>query len=335
MVAQLLGHARLWRVLGGWGQKVTVLEWLSDHASLQAWGGGSCLFYSWLSPLCPQQRLALGGCPQKGTPEQRSAEWIQSVDLGNKRRHKGGKGSHFPTPSIRMGPLQPLSELSHRREVHEPAFPALHDPHPGQALSSSTWTGSRADSPASLLPPGPHVRSLHTSWVYCEDLGEIVSLCPSPAQNPAETTQPWIKGLRSCGSCHLSVPISSHLPHCSLSSSLCCSMKTLTLLLPQALCPCCPLCLHISPPLPGAMCPTTLVSQVHSQMFPRASSLTTQCENTALSQMLPLFIFVPKCNILCNLPIHSVSCLTHDHKEQQLCPVPCSESLTHATGPWT
>lgn len=78
------------------------------------------------------------------------------------------------------------------------------------------------------------------------------------------------------------------LPLSSSHTSLCWSMKTLTLLLPQDLCPVVPSACTPPPPPHIATGPTTLVSQVCSQMFSRASPLTTQCENTALPQMLPV-----------------------------------------------
>lgn len=127
---------------GRWGQKVTVLELLSDHTSPGRLGGG-------LFPLCPQQCLALGGRPRKALRGRDLRSGFTPSVWGNNRNHKGGKahqvlggcpgltcllkgetearsgkvtwqGTLLPVHLIKMGPLQQLSKPAHWHEVHEP-----------------------------------------------------------------------------------------------------------------------------------------------------------------------------------------------------------------------
>lgn len=178
-------------------------------------------------------------------------------------------------PNASDNPVSPASVIN-----PEPsAFPAVHGPHPGQALSLPTWTPAEGSSVVFLLLPWLHACTLHSSPEGPQGdhvLPVLKTLKGLPIALPEQA-----KVLAKM--CHLSVPNSSHSLHCSLHSShtsLCHPLKISTLLLPQGLHTCCFLC-QLATGL------TNLFFQVCPQILSSVSPLTTQSENTALPQVLP------------------------------------------------
>lgn len=129
-----------------------------------------------------------------------------------------------------------LSALS-RNKIRNPAPPRLFTP-PTRARPSPLPPGL-VQGPPHWPPcscPSPMTMLFNSSWRYCEDHREIMSLfCSEHCRDTSSYSRIKAKVLSKvyrvlwCSSRHLSVSISSHLLSCLLCSShrsLCYSMKT-------------------------------------------------------------------------------------------------------------
>lgn len=144
-------------------------------------------------------------------------------------------------PNASADLVSPASKINPESD----AFLALHDPHPGQALSLLSWTCVGVTSVGFLLLPWPHACSFHR--IQGDTLRTSGRSHPSCAQNTTETHLTPCKSQSSykdvsplCLNLFSLTPLLLPLQP----QQLCHSLKIPTLLLPESLCTCCSLYLY-------------------------------------------------------------------------------------------